>query len=52
MTEARDIIDVIKEKFRSVEIGTMHVEEKIQGAAAMLYLSAGRIQTLKRIRLI
>jgi 2'-5' RNA ligase len=49
-TEARKIIRVINEKYRDINIGEIRVEE-IQIVAARPYLSVGRTEILKKIKL-
>ena len=49
-TEARNIIRLINERYRDIEIGAMNVDE-IQVVAARPYLSVGRIEILERIKL-
>lgn len=49
-TEARNLIHIITEEYRNVEIGTMRVEN-IQIVAAKPYLTVGRIEIREKISL-
>ena len=49
-SEARDLIKLIYEKYRDIEIGTMKVEE-IQLLAVRPYLTVGRIEIIEKIKL-